>query len=194
LKEDPKLRHEFYQVTSDPKEPPAVREAALMAYSYFRHPDVYLKLHVLALQTKHPAWSAAVSRLGEVGNDFTLQHLDRLPTARLTEKDKKLVFGTKAILADWVQRRNADYWQYLVPQWLEYAAWAEQAGDPLRKQLTPWTTRTLAASGGPSLDDKLKGLEGSYSPTFRLEGDPAMFAQRVRQLARDILAARGKQR
>ena len=57
----------------DAKETAAIRESALMAFSSISHPQVYVRLHELALETDHPAWPAAISRLNDLGDEFTLE-------------------------------------------------------------------------------------------------------------------------
>jgi hypothetical protein len=67
---------DFRKVMDDAKETAAIRESALMAFSSISHPQVYVRLHELALETDHPAWPAAISRLNDIGDEFTLEHLN----------------------------------------------------------------------------------------------------------------------
>jgi hypothetical protein len=183
---------EFTNAANSINEPPAIREAALMAYSYYDHPEVYLKLLRVARETDHPGWNAAVSRLFDLGNDFTLKYLQQIPEQDLTPKKKQLLRSMFDRFDQWQRTREPESWVYFLPIWLEYAAWAEHVNDPLRKQLTPWTKEILANNGGAQLEEKLEKIAMSYAPRFRVENDQALFVQRVRQLAGAILAERKK--
>ena len=57
------------------KVPDAVREAMLMAHSYHHGPEVIPDLLAIAAQPEHPAWRAALSRLGEIGGGFSIEVL-----------------------------------------------------------------------------------------------------------------------
>ena len=49
----------------DGKEPSKVREAAFLAHSYRNDPEIYPDVLAVASAPAHPAWEAAMSRLGE---------------------------------------------------------------------------------------------------------------------------------
>ncbi|MCI0637898.1 MAG: hypothetical protein L0Y70_02410, partial [Gemmataceae bacterium] len=124
------LLDQFLDVAEDKSEPPAIRDAALLAYSYFNHPQVFLKLHHLAGKTDNAIWRAVVSRLGDVGHDFTHQHLSQIPRDKLGDADRELLLGVLDNLARRMKERDKGLGQPGVRAWLETAAWAEHVDDP----------------------------------------------------------------
>jgi hypothetical protein len=191
---DPKASpmDDFAAVANDPKEPRAAREAALLAFTYFPHPKVYLELHRLALEPAHPGWRAAISRLGDLGNDFTLAHLNKLDPGKLFAKEEQLLRTTREGLERWVRERKAEHLPAYARSWLEQAAWAELVKDPLREALTTWTRDFFASRGDSKMVDELEKLAREYTPRFPVPGGEGGLQRRVRGLARDILAARPK--
>ncbi len=192
LEARPHVLEEFLEVVDSAGEPAALREAALLALSYFGHPSVFVKLLRIAAQPEHPAWRAALSRLGDLGHDFTLVQLDRLAADKLPPQDQRLLESIRAGLTRLAQERTREAWAPLARSWLEYAAWAEQSGDPLKQTLGPWTVKAFAAHGDSRLTAELHNLAVTYTPSFPIPGGEEEFRQRVRGLARAILAAREK--
>lgn len=69
--------------------PGDVRAAAAIGLSYAPTPDAYLRVCAVAADPAHVAWSAAVSRLGDVGDELALAVLAGLTLA--DEADRKSV-------------------------------------------------------------------------------------------------------
>jgi hypothetical protein len=183
---------EFAAMVDDAKEPALVREAALLAFSYCDHPKVFLKLHTLAQQLDHPAWAAAVSRLGDIGTGFTLQVLQQVPKAKLSPKNQKVLEHTQKVVSGWMQGLQDPNVKYYVRSWLEYAAWAEHVNDPLRMKLTHWTKEFFTAVGNLEVENELQMLQKEYTPKFSVTGSLPAYEARVQMLAAAILAARKK--
>jgi hypothetical protein len=179
--------NEFRRMMDDPKEPAAIREAALMAFSYCRHPQVFVRLHSLLDEPGHPAWAAAVSRLNDFGNEFTLEQFDRIAKAKIPAQHAESFDRYHQALRQWAEnpQRNRDLSERAVQKWLERAAWAEQTKSPLAKTLTPWTKAQFVR-----IDDKIEAflveLHSSYTPKFALADAPA-FNRQFRGLVEDIL-------
>lgn len=135
---------EFLAVVNDTDAPAIVREAALMGYSYHNHPAVLLTLHDIAARPQHPAWSAAVSRLGDLGGGFSLDPLSRIPAAGLTDEQQQIRDdAVERIRARSESRISADD----VARRLQTATFAERMDHPLADAITRW-----AVSGARQLN------------------------------------------
>src|SRR5262245_27680278 len=174
---------EFRQVMDNKKETPAIREAALMAFSALGHPQVYVRLHEMALETDHVAWQAAISRLNDIGDEFTLEHLDRVDRSRLGRKDLELLEKHRAQLKKWAEdpQRSRELSLAAVERRLERAAWAEYARSPVRKALTAWTKVSFADQANKSFEKHLETVRAKYSPEHAVP-DPAALIRLVREL------------
>jgi hypothetical protein len=180
---------EIRKVLDDPKEPVAIREAALMAFSALDHPQVYIRLHELALETGHPAWRAAVSRLYDIGNEYTLDHLNRLDKTRLTEPDADLLERIRGQLRQWAEdpQRGRSISLSVVETHLERAAWATSAKSSLEKSLTTWTKSWYVKQPDDKFVTHLETVRDKYVPKHTVP-DSAAFTRLVRSLATEILA------
>jgi hypothetical protein len=180
----------FRQVMDDPKESASIRESALMAFSSIHHPQVYVRLHEIALETTHPAWPAAVSRLNDLGNEFTLEHLKRVDKAKLPARNAAVLEATLGAIQKWVDdpQRSRNVSQAFVELWLERAAWAEYTGSPLRLTLTPWIKTYFANQPDDKYVPHLQQVKKDYKPGQPVP-DPEALTRQVRGLAQDILAA-----
>lgn len=183
---------EFRRVMDDVKEPDAVREAALLAFGGFRHPQVYLRLHELAQDPTHPAWKAAISTLGNVGDEFTLEQLTRVKTAKLAEADTDHLVKVHAGMRQYYEQdsvRLRDPQESEIARLLERAAYAELTGAPLAGDLTRWTRRFLVERTSPQ---KLAKAAAEYAPRDAVS-DPAALTRQVRSLAQ-VIANEAKQK
>ena len=128
---------DFIEVVDDVTESPAIREAALMGYSYHTHPAVLLKLHEVAADPKHAAWNAAVSRIGDVGIGFSAPLLEQLRTSNLSSEQTALLEDSIRRLKPRLVLRggvNAFYLAGLIRQ----AAFAEATGHANVKVVRDW--------------------------------------------------------
>lgn len=71
-------RAEFLNVSKDINKSNKIREAAFMAFTFSDHPSVYAEIHQLASEPLDPCWRTAISRLGDLGDDFSLFYLKSL--------------------------------------------------------------------------------------------------------------------
>lgn len=86
---------DFVGMIDDDSEPQKIREAAMMALSYHKHPSVLLKMHQVAANPAHAAWNAAVSRLSGVGRMWSAGLLrQQLDAAELTTSQQRLLADT----------------------------------------------------------------------------------------------------
>ena len=153
-------------ILRDEGESAMVREAALLGVSYARHPDAYLTLHETALRVDHPAWKAAVSRLGDVGDGFSLALLEeRIDSGEAKE------FATREIerLRARVEGRRKESPGNVIPAIrvrLERAAWANVTCHELEGELVPWALGSIREhAGDPAVREHLEKLRASYAPT-----------------------------
>ena len=167
-----------------------MREAALMAFSYGNHPRVYARLHHLALTPAHPVWRATVSRLGDLGDGFTLKHLRDLDRQRLKPDQVHFLNVQRNRIRARIQAVKPKYLHWGVPQRLERAAWVDLMCDPLESSLVSWTLQTLRQdSNTPSVRKRLETLRKSYVPRGDLGRTTfGSLQSRVRSYARRILA------
>lgn len=184
---------EFRKVVDDAEEAPAIREAALMAYSHLDHPQVYVHLHELVLDTNHPAWSALISRLYDLGNEFTLEHLKQIDKTKLNAKNAELYEKYRTALQSWADdpQRGRSVSLRLAVTRLERAAWAETTKSPLAKTLTPWTRRFFADQPDDKFAEHLRTVRDKYETPSAVP-DSAAFNREVRRLAGEILAAKSR--
>ena len=191
---------ELVKVIDDDAEPAGVREAAALAFSYGEHPMVYAKLHHLAADPRHPAWSAAVSRLGDVGDGFTEGYFDTLPD--LTPEQSKLVRDSsdriaarEAEIASAVARNDDNARQAarrVIVERLRRAAWVDLRSDPLRKTLLRWAIDTTRAEvkSNPAMRVQMEGIATPGSPASAAKDageDEAAIRAKVREYAPRIL-------
>jgi hypothetical protein len=188
---DPKTSpvDEFRKTMDDPAEAAVIRESAMVAFSYFRHPQVYVRLHELALETTHPAWRAAISRLNDIGNEFTLEHLTQLDKTKLAKKDVEVLDRNIAALKQWVEdpQRVRSVSRASAEAQLERAVWAELTKSPVRKNLTAWTKSFYANQPDDAFMKPLDEIRKQYEPAYNVPDSGAM-TRLVRELARDILS------
>jgi hypothetical protein len=84
---------EAIAVIDDTSQPAAVRAAAVMAISFAQaeQPRAWAKLHEIARQPDHPGFPSAVSRLADIGEEFTLAHLRRVASIAGASPQAKLL-------------------------------------------------------------------------------------------------------
>jgi hypothetical protein len=178
---------EFRKVLDDAKEPAVIREAAVMAFSSFGHPQVAVRLHELARESTHPGWRAAISRLNDLGDEFTLQHLSQIDKSRLAATDAEVLEKSRTALKRWAEdpQRNRTLSESAVARLLERAAWAEQTKSPLAKALTAWTKAFLVGQRDDQVLEHLIAVGNTYEPRDTVPDTDAL-TRRVRELAKEI--------
>jgi hypothetical protein len=143
----------------------------------------------VALETNHPAWSAAVSRLYDIGNEFTLQHLRRVNREKLAPQQAELLEKIQTQIRKWVEdpQRTRVISQGIVESNLERAAWAEYTKSPLRQTLTPWTKAFFVEQPDSKFVKHLEKVRDEYTPDFPVDNREE-WTRLVRGLAREIVA------
>lgn len=181
------------KVADDPSEPDVIRESAFMAYTYFGHPSVWLKLHTVAATPTHPGWRAAISRLANYGNGFTTQYLSDLDESTLSKHDAELWRRTRKQL-EAVEAAQQDKGkplftsEYALRLALERAAVAELTDSAAAEHLTAWTVREIASGMDLKGLAELKKLRNSYEPKIENKVGSGTMREWVRGLARKTLA------
>lgn len=183
----------------DPLLPPGLREAALLGFSYGPDPPVYLELLGVALDPGHPAWSAAVSRLGDVGDSFTLEALAHLTYPHLSDDaaslgEERCTF-LRAELDRVRQRQNAltvqpNNFSGAVLPLLERAAWAGLDGSDFEEPLREHALATVGRyADAPYVRQVLNNLREKYEPRPQVAVPAAVdgLRGRVRALADQVL-------
>ncbi|MCI0652106.1 MAG: hypothetical protein L0Z55_09500 [Planctomycetes bacterium] len=178
------------KVVADENATASDREAALFAYSYGRSPQVVLDLFAISTQCGHPAWKAAISRLCERRDDFTLGKLEALraaadlPAACADFLDLELPV-LRASVEKW-RKRRIDQSPPETYEMLHLLATAELAKSPLFEELKPWTFATIRRHfPSYAMRDRLNAILAGATPPKSLRADkPA--AERMRAYVREI--------
>lgn len=151
----------------------ALRQAALLGFSYGPHNVVYVALSEIALlERDSPLWVAAISRLGDLGDAFVAEALasvlDGLP---LGSGERTLVEGELALIRDRIELDplqgpgtgpTPDHMTILelpgVPEQraLERLAWAGLSGSALEPSLRAWTLEELTRRA--RRDERVRGV------------------------------------
>ena len=76
---------EFLELVQSEKEAPGIRAAALVAFSYGPDFPVVAELLTILENPQHPAWSVAVTRLGDLGDGLIANQFDRINLADLDD-------------------------------------------------------------------------------------------------------------
>lgn len=131
-----------------------VRDAAFLAATYGPRIPVYVTLHEVVRDPGHPSWEAALSRLAERGDGFTLRWLADLDTGFLSSTRRlqfELTLETVRALA--AAQLSADVWQSdqgrVAATLLERAAYADLEGSPVAGALVEWTIEFLRGLPAP---------------------------------------------
>lgn len=117
----------------------ADRQAALLAASYSRHPEVYLVLHELLQKPKHPGFHALVQRMYALSDGYTLQILRSLPRKALPESTRSLVAQLEKVQRQAENQRRNSRSGAAASVLLHRAAWAVQRKSPQKDALLKWT-------------------------------------------------------
>lgn len=181
------------RIVRDAKEHPEVRSSALLGLSWSDSPAAYLIAADISMNADHPAWSAAVSRLGDLDTGFALEAWkDVAPT---TERDRAFLDAQRQRIRERFAAQNEQDETEValrVATMLERAAWADLSCDPLEVTIVPWTLERLRE--GLSSPDVRAGVEAagsSYSPV-RAQDGPTVSDRRARiqEYAHEILGSK----
>ncbi len=132
---------DFLSIVDDADARPELRESALMGYSFHRHPAVELTLLKIAADPAHPAWKAAVSRLGDIGHDFTMDLLKNSVPATLDAEHKKILDESlKRLQAAKASIKKFRSWHLM--QGLVLASLAAETNSQHQSALKAWVKET----------------------------------------------------
>lgn len=123
-------------VTNDAGEDDLVREAALLAHSYRAHFEIYTDLIEIAGKPAHPAWSAAVSRLGDLGDGYASDLLGDLQL----DDPAQLALATSSRDTIDLRLKTLDQDRPISIVWnpLQRAAWMKTVGDDREGEYREW--------------------------------------------------------
>lgn len=128
---------DFLETVASEEEHDTVRQAALMAYSYHRHPSVLLTLHDVAANPEHPCWEPAVSRLGDLGFDVSIALLESVMDPKLSQNQQKILKDSLSRLtARRKKQKQISAWQ--MTQRIRAAVFARATSHPLAATMEDW--------------------------------------------------------
>jgi len=149
----------FERAVDDADEKPMVREAAMLAFTYGPDARAYAKALNVAADTQHPAWKAAVSRLGDLGDEFAIERLSPLvdrptPDGKLLREalqriEQQTVAAYIARHEKAVKAKNAPIngwratFEHVVNNRLTRVVRAEAARDPLYEAMRASVVATI---------------------------------------------------
>jgi hypothetical protein len=173
-----------------PDEHADVRSAALLALSYSRDPASRALLLTIGGDPRHPAFTAAVSRLADLDDGFALELWKDLDAAPAGATAPAFLAGERKRLAERLAARDPENVAQSVPRMLELAAHVDICCNPLEVTLVPWTLETIR---------RLAHTRHARAVLDELAKDPATpeaaektlsehRAERVRTYARELLS------
>ncbi len=164
------------------------RRHALLALSYSEHPAANLLLHDVVLDPEHPCWDVACSRLGDVGNQFTLKLVGSRMGGNLSAAQRQALERRREQLG----QRKINWSTELRPM-LERAAWAQLQKKAYAKELVHWTRDEIRAhntKGG--LRSMLQGTATGYVPPKVMVAHGDQLSRLVRGWAKGLALVRAK--
>ena len=173
----------------DAAERPEVRSAALIGLSYASDPRAWITLVRVAQSPTHPAWTAAVSRLGDIDDGFAPTRWRDLAVTAAGPAAPALLASSAARIRERVAALDAGAYASRVPVLLDRAAQADLECDPLEGTLVPWTLETVRARAGEDpVRLRLEQLRDAPAvPATRELAAERM--ERAREYARSTLAS-----
>ncbi|MBC7965950.1 MAG: hypothetical protein H7Z17_08500, partial [Fuerstia sp.] len=180
-------RHDDFVATiDDSAEPAMIREAALLGLSYHNHPSVLLKLHQVAADPKHPAWNAAVSRIGDIGRGFSVSLLRQLQKAKLTDKQSTLLADSLKRLTDREsQVQTVESWD--MARRISLAVFAKQTSDPNAKVIREWVMNSKTQMPDAERAELKKSWDFKAVNDFWLPTPVAEFSKGYDELRADVV-------
>jgi hypothetical protein len=163
----------LYRV-ADPAQPPAVREAALLAFGASDHPAIVAKLLEIAGDLEHPAWPVAVVRLVDHRDGFPSALAAHLPGLAANPARQQHLAAQAGRLRDALARSRPDDVAGAFAVALERAAWLSLTGHPLAAAYDRWLAESVDRFRSESATRAtFARLAASYEPGARLLGAPS---------------------
>jgi len=152
-------RDELWATVRDPSASDFLRQWSVLALASSQHPETELQLLEVARDVRHPGWSNAVARLGDVGGPYALEVL---PTIELPgQTSVEMVAHAQARLGGRLgdpARKNLHQQAGM----LLAVVWAEGAEHPEAGALRDATVRWFRSSfGAAGLASRLDAVLGS---------------------------------
>ena len=129
-----------------------IRESCLMGFSYHTHPSVLLKLHQVAADPQHAAWSAAVSRIGDIGKGFSVSLMKQLQNAKLTDEQSKLLTDSLKRLTE-RESLETSVANWDMARRIALAVYAKQTNDPNSELIKEWVMQSKTRMAEKELQD-----------------------------------------
>ena len=139
------------EIVDDQKEPDAVRQAALLGVSYQRHPILTLKLHSVATDVTHPAWKAAVSRLGDIGKGYSILILDSIPKGKLSHQQQQLLQDSIVRIAK--RESGTETSAYFLAQQMLLSSVAKAQKDPQTDLIEIWVQEKVQQANAVTIEN-----------------------------------------
>jgi len=179
---------EFLEVANNPKEGNKIQEAALLAFSYTDHPMAYVELHIIAAKPNHPAWNAAISRLGGIGDGFTIEYLKGIIGAKDEGVDMKFIENEIARIKKRISEEDEGKFANSIQQKLERAAWVDLMCHSLETTLPAWIFKTISNRiDNPKVKNTLKKIKQDYKAATNEKTLFGSMEGRVRSYAARLL-------
>ena len=137
--------------------------AALMAFSYLPNNQAFLLLHNILLEDNHPAWEVAVSRLGDMGNAFTLDLVDKMKNKDKLEKmTQKIEQRLSTLDINTKDKKIAMQLSYLQqPISLALCAYSLDEKNTLAVKYKEWLKSYIRSIPSDVVSQVLKNIEGT---------------------------------
>lgn len=128
-------------------------------------PQVWARLHRIALQPGSPGWNDAIQALQTVGDGFTVEHLKRIKVEKLTKEGRDLLRSSVAAIEERVSHEDEQTSAELVLPRLERAAYCDLTCNPLETVLVQWTLTKLRSQAHlPQVRARLEEIGAHYQP------------------------------
>lgn len=168
-----------------------VRSAALLALSNSPDPARRAQLLTIGANPRHPAFTAAVSRLADLDDGFALELWKDLDATPAGATAPAFLAGERKRLGERLAARDPDAAAESVARMLELAAHVDLLCSPLEDTLVPWTLATILrlANTRPvraALDELAKDPAAPAKTSDKSLAESR--AERVREYAREILS------
>jgi hypothetical protein len=162
----------------------ADRQAATLAASYSNHPDVYLEVHKILRDPKHPGFDAILGRAYALSDGYMSRVLAKLPRKGLPETRRSRVSQLEKALRQAEIQRNSSNSGQSASTLLYRAAWAVHREDEQSDALLYWTrTHVKQRMAKPAFVQMMRRLEANPGT----DGIPRFLHAWVRDEARRIL-------
>jgi hypothetical protein len=164
------------------------RRVAMLAATYSRRPEVYLRVHEVLRDPRHPGFLAVVNRMAAIGDEYSHHLLVGLDEALLDAGARVAVAAGRRTLMQKVQPDGKRKMPYVpdVARRLHLAVFARRTGHQDAAAFCTWTERYLRAQrANPAVRDRLTALATRPEKSTV----PADDREAVRAWARRLLTA-----